>query len=111
MADLNDAVTLIVASRLPDASSSEVDEAVERAEMAIRAYCHIPDDEALPAGMKYVWADMAVAGVRMAQESADGAVSKITEGDTSVEYAEPVSRTSVSEAYAADLRLWRRVAR
>ena len=102
-------VLSILADTMPGASDAERERAASRAERAIRAYCHIPDDEPLPPGLLYVWADMAVSGARMAAEASSGAVQSITEGDTSVTYARSDGRMDVTADFAAALQPFRRL--
>ncbi|MDR1805960.1 MAG: hypothetical protein LBQ80_04215 [Clostridium sp.] len=105
-------------------------QAVDDAQQRIRAYCNRQREKHLPRRLKYVWADMAsdiVVGLLALRvnaatsngDSATGAVKKIVEGDTTIEYETSASITSgvvssdgedlITARYAARLNAHRRV--
>lgn len=107
---MNEEVRKLLRGRLPD---DQIETAALRAEYAIRAYCHIPDTEEIQKEALFVWADMAVAGVRMASESGSGAVQSVSEGDTTVTYARSSSSSAfdISADFATALQSFRRLAK
>ena len=107
---MNEKVRALLRGRIPD---EDIETAALRAEYAIRAYCHIPDTEDIPERLLFVWADMAVAGVKTASEAASGAVQSVTEGDTTVSYArsESSSVLDISADFATALQSYRRLAK
>lgn len=94
---------------LPEDEGPAVDMAVLRAECRLKA---LTNQREVPAGLLYVWADMA-AGDHLAERKAVGglegydfseAVKSVSEGDTSVTYTGVASPEARFEALLA--RLW-----
>ena len=100
-----------------DEPTPELELALMEAEQAIRNYCNFEQEEEIPSAANFIWANMATDMLKQQSSEIDatpqGALTSITEGDTSYGFAAPTKSKQeylamVSADYAYQLNSFRR---
>jgi len=85
---------------------------ITQANLAIKAYCNIPEKAPMPDGLFFTWVDVATELCSAATRTSKGVISAIKEGDTTIEYQSVPDHmiSSVLDAYRSTLNRYRRLA-